>query len=481
MVLSTLLLSNVMKRMGNPHRVKSQSRSQGDPLKRLVIMTGCALLAACAHYEPRVLDLRAFPTVHDTRPLEKVQATDVWTETDLLAQALKTSPAILASESSARLALASAQAAKVHPAASLNLTAEYSKAAGGSSPWLYGAALDLPFDQGQRRDSRVQSADLAALQALYAYGEAVWTGYSTIRHALIDRSFADQALSPSADLVAARTILVTLTERRVDQGEEARPMVFRAKADLAVAQTRQRDAVRKHAQSEEALAQALGMTSDKITGLRLAVEAADVSIDPSQLKIWRRDAVLFRQDVLSAVAAYDRADLDLRLAYAKQYPEVRLGPGYVWERGVDKLPLTVGLSLPPYDLNRAAIAEANERRIEAGRLLDNSQAAVLAAVDQAFTALEQARANRDQADQIDQPLTLRSLDMAQLTALAGETDGLDLAIAKASAAEATLSAIEARHTASLAQADLEDALRRPFNPQDRQALQAAIDHLKAQR
>jgi hypothetical protein len=111
--------------------------------------------------------------------------------------------------------------------------------------------------------------------------------------------------------------------------------------------------------------------------------------------------------------------------------------------------------------------------------LETSQAAVLAAVDQAWTALKQAQTNRDQADQTDLPLARKAFGNAQLTYRFGETDGLDFASAKAALAEATLSALETRHLASLAQADLEDALRRPFNVPDRIGLQTAVDRLKA--
>jgi CRISPR system Cascade subunit CasA len=359
------------------------------------------------------------------------------------------------------------------------LTAEYSKAAGGTSPWLYGAALDLPTDWGQRRDSRVQSADLTALQAFYAYAETLWTTYSKIKHGLIDRHYADQEQQIASELVFARSSAVTLMKQRVAQGEEPDLALVRVKSDLAAAQSFERAAKARRARADQVLADGLGVTADKVERLKITPQAQDSPLDPTDLMTWRREAVLVRKDVLSAVAAYERSDLELRLAYAKQYPEVRLGPGYVWERGVNKLPLSIGLSLPPYDLNRAAIAEADARRKEAGKALESSQAAVLAAVDQAWTALKQAQTTRDQADQVDLPLARKAFDSAQMSYRFGETDGLDFAFAKAAIAEATLSAIQARHLASLAQADLEDALRRPFALQDRTVLQSAVDRLKA--
>ena len=452
-----------------------------DPiLKHLAVISFFLVLGACAPYKPRPVDLGAYPLLYDVRPLETGQREPGHSESELLVQALKTSPAILLSQSSVLAARAASRSARIHPAVSLSLTAEYSKAAGGSSPWLYGAALDLPTDLGQRRDSRVQAADLGALQAYYAYAEALWTTYSQVKHGLIDRLAADEQRQVASELVLARSTAVTLMAQRVEQGEEPGSSLVRMKSDLAAAQGLERAAIARRASADQALAEALGVTADKVETLQIINEADDASFAQTDLTTWRREAVLLRKDVLSAVAAYDRADLDLRLAYAKQYPEVRLGPGYVWERGVGKLPLVVGLSLPPYDLNRSAIAEADARRAMAGRALENSQAAVLAAVDQAWTALKQAQANQFQSNQVDLPLAQKAFGAAQMNYRFGETDGLDFAAAKATVAEATMSAIETRHLARLAQADLEDALRRPFSLQDRLGLQSAIDRLKAE-
>ncbi len=469
----------VTEQTTSPVTDASYLTGQGKILKHLAIISVFTLLSGCAQYEPRPVDLGAYPLLYDVRPLEGLQTGEVLSPSKLMAQALKTSPTLLQSQSSVLTARAAAWSSKIHPAASLSLTAEYSKAAGGTSPWLYGAALDLPTDWGQRRDSRVQSAELAALDAYYAYAEALWSTYSKVKHGLIDRHYADEEQKTASDLVLARSTAVTLMEQRVEQGEEPDLTLVRMKSDLAGAQSLERAAKARRVRADQILADALGVTADKVEGLKIMAEAEDNRLDQTQLMTWRREAVLLRKDVLSAVAAYDRSDLELRLAYAKQYPEVRLGPGYVWERGIDKLPLSVGLSLPPYDLNRAAIAEADARRMEAGKALETSQAAVLAAVDQAWTALKQAQTNRDQADQTDLPLARKAFGNAQMTYRFGETDGLDLASAKAAVAEASLSALETRHLASLAQADLEDALRRPFELQDRTVLQSAVDRLKA--
>lgn len=56
----------------------------------------------------------------------------------------------------------------------------------------------------------------------------------------------------------------------------------------------------------------------------------------------RLAAVLSRSDMLRAVAAYDQAEAGLKLETARQYPALRIGPGYTWERGLVKLRSPLG-------------------------------------------------------------------------------------------------------------------------------------------
>ena len=81
-------------------------------------------------------------------------------------------------------------------------------------------------------------------------------------------------------------------------------------------------------------------------------------------------------DLLRAIGAYEQSDSDLRLQLARQYPGVSIGPGYAWERGLIKLPLNVGLALPPLDLNRSAIGVALSAREAAAASLEETYARV---------------------------------------------------------------------------------------------------------
>jgi CRISPR system Cascade subunit CasA len=443
-------------------------------------LAGAGLLQACAHYSPAPLSLTRVPAALRSARLPPRPAGVAWSESELVEVALMQGPPLAQAQASYVSARAAARAARIPPPMTLNLTAEYSKDAGGTSPWLFGTTSDIPLDFGARRSVRLGAADLAALQALYDFGEAAWTQRMAVRRAVIERAFADREAIVADRLVRLRRDRFERLGLRLRAGEEARPVVLMAQTDLAAAEKQVLDIAGRRAQSDVALAKALGVEAPAVEALVISppAEMFSESVDP-RLEAWRTEAVLSRRDVLRAVADYDLAEGAVRLEIAKQYPEVHLDPGYTWERGVTKWPFTVSLVLPPYDLNRAAIATAEARRAEAGRKLEAAQAGVLAAVDQARQALATAAAVQARAAAQDLPLARRTAATAANSLAAGEIDRVDLDAADAAAGDAEINALEAARQAMLAEADLEDALRRSFDPAETGALQAAVDRARA--
>ncbi len=436
------------------------------------------LITGCVHYQPAPVSLDRYPAALDSRRLEPPPGGGAWTEADLVATALDRAPGVLEAAAAYRSAKAAARTARVPPSALLNLTAEYSKDAGGTSPWLFGYTSEIPLDIGGRRKSRLTTADLTALQAQYDYGEAVWSVRMAVRKAVIDRAFSDREIALADRLLQVRRDRSAKLGLRLRAGEDARPTALTAQVELAAAERRLADAGARRAQADVALAKAMGLSPAALAALNIdPIGAAPAVPAAADIASWRTQAALSRRDVLRAVAGYDQAEAALRLEIAKQYPEVHVGPGYTWERGVTKLPFTLYLVLPPYDLNRAAIREAEARRLQAGKTLESVQASALAAVDQANAALAAAMAGLDLSQRQDLPLALRTESAALRSLEAGEIDKVDADAARAAVLDAELTALEAARLAWAALADLEDALRRPFDTAETAVLQSAIQRL----
>lgn len=430
-------------------------------------------LGACQTYAPAPIRPEAFPAALATRRLDERPADAVWTAADLLAAALARNPGIAQAAAHVRAARAAARTARVGPAATLTLTAEY---AHESSPLAYGAAADVPVDAGTRRTGRLTAADLAALQARYDFIQAVWTLRGDIAKARIALLSAEREVRLAQDLADLRDQRAARLNARVAAGEDARPVALQAAADLAAARHRLADAQARRAQSVASLAAALGVSPSAVATLRLApLEAAP---EPPATAAQRAEAAAGRSDVLRAMADYDAAEAALRVEVARQYPEVHVGPGYSWDHGLAKLPFNLGLTLPPADLNRAAIAEAEARRAEAGRALEAVQANVLAAVDLAVAALAAARAQDDIVRTRDLPAAERVARAADRSLAAGAGDRTDDLAARAALRETNLAADDVRKAVALAAADLETAIRRPADPAEAELIRAAAAKLE---
>ena len=73
-------------------------------------------------------------------------------------------------------------------------------------------------------------------------------------------------------------------------------------------------------------------------------------------------ALVGHPEVQAALAQWEASEADLRTEIRRQYPDLELGPAFDREEGENKLGLTLGLRLPLWNRNRAAIATAEGNR-----------------------------------------------------------------------------------------------------------------------
>ena len=438
------------------------------------LIVALAALGGCQTYAQAPVSPAAFPADLAARRLTEKPPGESWSQAELLTAALARNPDIAQAAARYRTARAAAKAARVSPASTLTLTSEYANNA-GSSPWLYGAGADLPLDFGARKAGRINQGDLSALQAFYDYGEAVWAVRVALARAAGERLAAQSQITLTDTLVRARQLRADRLDQRVAAGEDPQAAALLARSELAAARHRLVDAFGRRDTADGALAKALGVSGSAVDGLVL--QPLQPPADLNSLSVRGSDAALNRRDVLRAVADYDLAESALRTEVARQYPDIRLGPGYSWDHGVVKLPLNLALTLPPADLNRSAIKAAEAKRTEAGRALEAAQARVLAQVAQAQAAVESARTQLGVVLDRDLPAAQAAANAAARSLKAGESDRTDELAARAFQLETELNLGETRRVAFGAVIDLEDALRTPFDDQERAALRAAINRL----
>ncbi|MBU3693839.1 MAG: hypothetical protein FGM40_03305, partial [Rhodocyclaceae bacterium] len=123
------------------------------------------------------------------------------------------------------------------------------------------------------------------------------------------------------------------------------------------------------ASAQAQLAQALALPPGAADALRLAAwpvlppaGGADGEGAGPDAATARALALQNRLDLARELALYQVAEANVRLEVARQYPQLRLGPGLVWDQG-DRI-WQIGLALPLALLhrNQAGIAAAEARR-----------------------------------------------------------------------------------------------------------------------
>ena len=177
----------------------------------------------------------------------------------------------------------------------------------------------------------------------------------------------------------------------------------------------------------------------------------------------RRRALHSRADILAALADYAASQSALQLEIARQYPDLRLGPGYEYDQGLHKWGLAVGTDfLPVFHRNQGPIAEAQAKREEAAARFLALQAQVMGEIDRALATLA---ASQEQLRQIEALLETQRQHVQSVEAMvqAGAADQFDLRSAQLEVAMTEVARLEAMVKAQQALGQLEDAMQSPVD------------------
>ncbi|UVO53752.1 TolC family protein [Sphingomonas sp. SUN039] len=386
-----------------------------------------------------------------------------WDRLALFAALLDNNADIAASRAAVARATAEERAAHASPGPTLTLTSEYAGAAPEASPWLFGGVVDVPLDVGGRRAARIDSAGLKIAVARYDYLEMIWTARQALRTALVDRAIAVRQAEAGTQLTALRERHFAAVARRVVAGETTRADLERIRADLSDARRRAADAAARVIAETRAIAALTGVPVSELSEGKVKWDDFDAPALSVSDPAARRSALVARADILRVVVAYDQSEADLRGEVARQYPAISVGPGFTWERGLVKLPFSLGFVLPPLDLNRRAIFAAEGRRAEAGRLLEAAVANASAAIDAAETEARAAREALAAIRRSELPAARALAAQAERELRAGAIDRTDWAASQSGVLIARLAELDALARVHAADTALELALRRPLS------------------
>jgi outer membrane protein TolC len=360
--------------------------------------------------------------------------------------------------------------AAARPNPSLTLTPGYStNSPAGTSPWFPSVTLDFLLETAGKRERRAAAATFAAEAARLNVLSSAWHVRADLRRALIDFRAASAKLPLLQAQRETQQHLVTLLEQRRTAGSASTTDVATARTTLLRAEAAVAEAEAQLVATRGRVTQALAMPRRAVEAIISAAALSvprPTSFTPDALATARRQALHARPDVLAALASYEAARASLEVELRRRYPDLHVGPGYQWDQGQNKWSIGVGLELPVFHRNEGPIAEAVARCRERAAQLNAVQAQIIAAIDDAAAAAPLAFAQAMRARQLRDEAHRQS-ERVRARFEQGAADRLEFETAQLDVRATELALVDAEAALAIAAAQLEDALRIPFDRLER--------------
>ena len=345
-----------------------------------------------------------------------------WGLQELTYCALFFNPTLAVAKAKWVASLATVESSKIKPNPSINGKMSHSNLKNGdNSPWAFGLGLDLPVDIANKRE--IQTA-LASNEAEIAKIDVALTAWQ-VQHqvaVLLTDYYESQALIALLNKESAtQAAIINLLDKRLSLGMIDRREVNTAKLLQQKTMQMLNGIEARATETRGALASTVGLTSVEFDtlpikpfnisasnskndqALKSALSNSAVSANNQPLQT---TALLNRLDIRAGLIRYELAENQLKLAVAKQYPDITLSPSYtfefgdsIWSLGIASL---FNLLNKNSSLNASLINEATQlREVEAAQFVA-LQAKVIGDLSQALAAYSLANQQVAQAENLVQ-------------------------------------------------------------------------------
>ncbi len=331
--------------------------------------------------------------------------------------------------------------------------------AAGMSPWFPLTSVDIPIETAGKRDLRkLRAAQLAAASQLTAQS-AAWQARSHLRATLLDLGLNERRAELLEQQVQFQKQTVEMLEQRLAAGATSPFEVTAARTSRLRVETEAADARLKAKAARTQLAEAIGVPSAALEGIRIEpIKTAAENVGSLVSKEAQDRALQTRSDIRTLLAEYAASETALKLEIARQYPDVHLNPGYQFDQGEHKWSLGVTVELPLLNQNQGPIAEAEAKRKETAARFLALQAQVIASIEQSVSELNAVSEQRTRSrNLLEMQRQQRSATEAAFRA--GGADRLEMASADLETALAELAAADFEAREAVALGKLEDALQ----------------------
>jgi cobalt-zinc-cadmium efflux system outer membrane protein len=246
-----------------------------------------------------------------------------------------------------RAALAAVPTAAQRPRPGVQASLEHQVAGPQQpSPWVVSLGALATVELGGRRGAR-----LLAARARATVAESRLVGLAAelavqARAAALSLAAARADVENRAAAVADLERISTLEERRYAEAALAASDLARTRNDIQDARTELARAQEELGAAQADLAAAVAVPTAALEGLEAVptptsgcARVDSVGVDSLVVRALGR-----RAEVVTALAGYAVSEADVRLEVARLYPDLEIGPGFIWDQGVHRW--TLALALP---------------------------------------------------------------------------------------------------------------------------------------
>ena len=347
------------------------------------------------------------------------------------------------------------------PNPALSFQPTYNTTANLPSPWKVGPVISFLIRAFGVRPALISRARARTEAARDAIAVTAWQLRGNVRNALIALWSAQRSVKLSTRALAVATRYEDAVAQRYRAGMVSAS--DRTTAILAEEQAQLEAAARERTLrlTRTGLAMTLGLPVAALHDVKLNLEGISHPQRPGKLGPLIHAALSKRPDILAALARYRASEANLRLAIARQYPSIDIGPGYHYDQGDNKFLLTVSLPLPILNQNQGRIAQARAARRVAAAEFTATQAQALAEIERAQTDWKASAAELASARQV-RASAADVLSRRRIEFTAGQVGQLRLLGAEEAFVQAQLGALAASAHERAALGELEAALYHPF-------------------
>jgi len=441
-------------------------------------MAAALLLGGCARFTPQPLSPATIAMDFDARSLENPELKlflernhqpesfawplPSWDLTNLVLAAFFYHPDLDVARAKSAVVRAGKKIAAERPNPVASVNPAYDATTLIPSPWVVTASLDLPIETAGKRGYRMAQATQLSEAARLNIASVAWAVRSRVRQRLIELYTAREMEGLLREQQSIQTENLRLLENQYQAGAVSAFEVTQARIAADGARLALRDTERQSAEARARLADAVGVAAGALENVALSFAGLSELPDALPAREARRQALLGRADILGALAEYAASESALQLEIAKQYPDAHLNPGYEFDQGDSKWSVGLTITLPVFNQNQGAIAEAAAKRTEAAALFNALQAGAMAEIEQAVAGYRAALQKRGDTEALRAHL-LQQEKIAQAMLDAGEISKAELVALRLQLNAAAQARLDALTKSQQALGALEDALQSPIH------------------